>query len=144
MKVAIIYWSGTGNTEAMAKAIAEGVTAAGAEAIVKYVSKATEDDVISADAVAFGCSAMGAEVLEEDEFEPFIAALNNGRHQGKVAGAFGSYDWGNGEWMEDFVQRLGQYGFNVVGQGLIHQLNPDEEGLAKCRSYGQAIVEAAR
>ncbi|MDA8235195.1 MAG: flavodoxin [Clostridia bacterium] len=144
MKVAVIYWSGTGNTEAMAKAIGEGITEAGGEAIVKTVSKATLEDVLQADAVALGSPSMGSEVLEEDEFEPFIANLKGQPVVGKVAGAFGSYDWGDGQWMRDFVARLGDYGFKVVGDGLIIQLTPDGEGLEKCRDYGKAIVAAGK
>ncbi|MHB8171970.1 MAG: flavodoxin [Thermincolia bacterium] len=142
MKVAVIYWSGTGNTEAMAKAIGEGITEAGGEAVIKTVSKASVEDILQADAVALGCPAMGAEVLEEDEFEPFIAQLKGQPVVGKAVGVFGSYDWGDGEWMGDFVARLGDYGFTVVGEGLMVQLAPDAEGLENCREYGKALVAA--
>ena len=100
-KIAVVYWSGTGNTEAMAKAVAEGAGSTGAE-----VELITAPDFSSAalknyDAVAFGCPAMGAEVLEENEFEPMFAALE-GSLSGKRIALFGSYGWGDGQWMRDW------------------------------------------
>ena len=96
MKVAVIYWSGTGNTEQMAQAIAEG---AGADlfAVSDFSGK-----LDAYDRVAFGCSAMGDEVLEESEFEPFFAEVE-GELSGKTIALFGSYGWGDGQWMRDWV-----------------------------------------
>ncbi|MBR3025296.1 MAG: flavodoxin domain-containing protein, partial [Oscillospiraceae bacterium] len=95
MKTAVIYWSGTGNTEAMAKAIAEG---AGADifTVSEFGGSVSDYDVI-----AFGCPAMGAEVLEEEEFEPFFTSVE-GSLSGKKVILFGSYGWGDGEWMRNW------------------------------------------
>ena len=96
MKVSIVYWSGTGNTEAMANAVAEGAKNTGAE---------VELLPVSADALLFGCPAMGSEELEESEFEPFFSSVE-GSLSGKKVGLFGSYDWGDGEWMRTWQQRV--------------------------------------
>ena len=104
MKVSIVYWSGTGNTEAMANAVAEGAKNAGAEVELLPVSVASAD-VIGSDALLFGCPAMGAEELEESEFEPFFSSVE-GSLSGKKVGLFGSYDWGDGEWMRTWQQRV--------------------------------------
>ena len=97
-RMAVIYWSMTGNTEAMANAIAEGAAGAGAEVDVKQVCDTTVDEALGYGLLALGCPAMGAEVLEEAEFEPFFTELE-GRLGGKKVALFGSYDWGDGQWM---------------------------------------------
>ena len=104
-KVLIAYWSGTGNTEAMAQSVAKGVTDAGGEAVLKTAGAASAELVKAAEALAFGCPAMGDEVLEETEMEPFIGALASGDLGGKALGLFGSYDWGDGQWMRSWVER---------------------------------------
>ena len=135
MKTAVIYWSGTGNTEAMAKAVAEG---AGAELFtVSEFSGSVEDY----DAVAFGCPAMGAEMLEEDEFEPFFTEIE-GRLSGKKVGLFGSYGWGDGEWMRNWETRVGSDGAVLVGgEGVIANDAPSDDDLEKCRALGKALTE---
>ena len=123
MKVAVIYWSGTGNTEQMAQAIAEG---AGADlfAVSDFSGK-----LDAYDRVAFGCSAMGDEVLEESEFEPFFAEVE-GELSGKTIALFGSYGWGDGQWMRDWVDRAKADGAVVFGdEGLIVNETPSEEDL---------------
>ena len=133
MKTAVIYWSGTGNTEAMANAVAEG---AGVEAI--QVS-AFDGDVAEYDALALGCPAMGAEELEESEFEPFFSSIE-GKISGKKIAIFGSYDWGDGEWMRLWADRVKAAGAEVVGgEGLIANNTPDDEALAKCKALGEQI-----
>ena len=130
MKVAVIYWSGTGNTEQMAQAIAEG---AGADlfAVSDFSGKL---DVY--DRVAFGCSAMGDEVLEESEFEPFFAEVE-GELSGKTIALFGSYGWGDGQWMRDWVDRAKADGAVVFGdEGLIVNETPSEEDLENCKQFG--------
>ena len=99
MKTAVIYWSGTGNTEAMAKAVAEG---AGAELFTVSEFSGNVEDY---DAIAFGCPAMGAEMLEEGEFDPFFTEIES-RLSGKKVGLFGSYGWGDGEWMRNWETRV--------------------------------------
>lgn len=97
--VAIVYWSGTGNTEEMARAVAAGVESAGGTAFVSAVGDFSADGVDGYDALAFGCPAMGAEELESDEFEPVWDECREVIGERPVA-LFGSYDWGTGEWME--------------------------------------------
>ena len=104
MKVSIVYWSGTGNTEAMANAVVEGAKNAGAEVELLPVSGASAD-ILDRDALLFGCPAMGSEELEESEFEPFFSSVE-GSLSGKKVGLFGSYDWGDGEWMRTWQQRV--------------------------------------
>lgn len=135
MKTAVIYWSGTGNTEAMAKAVAEG---AGAELFtVSEFSGSVEDY----DAVAFGCPAMGAEMLEESEFDPFFTEIE-GRLSGKKVGLFGSYGWGDGEWMRNWETRVESDGAVLVGgEGVIANDTPSDDDLEKCRALGKALTE---
>ncbi|ABR47327.1 flavodoxin [Alkaliphilus metalliredigens QYMF] len=140
-KITVIYWSGTGNTEMMAEAIAEGAKSNGAEVNLLNVANATKEDVFNADAVALGCSSMGAEVLEEEEMEPFVESLMDERLKGKPVALFGSYDWGDGEWMRDWDGRMKEYGADLVREGLIIQLTPEDEGLEECRQLGKKLVE---
>lgn len=128
----IIYWSGTGNTESMAEAILEGAKASGAEVELLEVTEATVDHVKNAEYVALGCSSMGDEVLEEDDMEPFVASLE-GLVAGKKVLLFGSYGWGDGEWMRDWESRMTGYGVNLVDEGLIINETPDADGLATCK-----------
>jgi flavodoxin short chain len=139
-KVLISYWSGTGNTEAMAKQLAKGVGEAGAEAVLKTAAETTPELVKEAAAAAFGCPAMGDEVLEESEMEPLVSGLSAAELGGKVVGLFGSYDWGDGQWMRDWVERMKGLGANVEGEGLITQLVPDEAALAKCYELGKKLA----
>jgi flavodoxin short chain len=139
-KVVIAYWSGTGNTEAMAESVAKGVRDAGGEAVLKPVSAASSDLVKGADALAFGCPAMGDEVLEESEMEPFIASLSSSEVGGKALGLFGSYDWGDGLWMRNWAERMKGLGANLAGEGIINQLEPNEEALGKCYELGKSLA----
>lgn len=135
MKTAVIYWSGTGNTEAMAKAVAEG---AGAELFTVSEFSGNVEDY---DAIAFGCPAMGAEMLEEDEFEPFFTEIES-RLSGKKVGLFGSYGWGDGEWMRNWETRVGSDGAVLVGgEGVIANDAPSDDDLEKCRALGKALTE---
>ncbi|MGN1101540.1 MAG: flavodoxin [Huintestinicola sp.] len=135
MKTAVIYWSGTGNTEAMAKAVAEG---AGAELYTVSDFSGSIDDH---DAIAFGCPAMGAEVLEEDEFEPFFSAIE-GSLNGKKVALFGSYGWGDGEWMRNREERVKADGAVLVnGEGVIANETPSDDDPEKCRELGKALAE---
>ncbi|MDR3192893.1 MAG: flavodoxin [Treponema sp.] len=139
-KILVAYWSGTGNTETMAKQLAKGAEDAGGELVFKPVSEATRDMVKNADALAFGCPAMGAEVLEENEMEPFIAGLSQAELGGKPVGLFGSYDWGDGQWMRDWVDRMKGLDALVEGEGIITQLAPSEESLGKCYELGKQLA----
>lgn len=139
-KMAVIYWSMSGNTEAMANAIAEGAQGAGAEVDVKQVSEITVDQALAYDLLALGCPAMGAEVLEESEFEPFFTDLES-RLSGKKVALFGSYGWGDGQWMRDWVERAQGDGAQVLnGEGLICNEAPDEDVQAACRKLGADLA----
>jgi flavodoxin short chain len=142
-KVLIVYWSGTGNTEAMAKRLAQGVSDVGCESVLKQAGEASADLVKEAAALAFGCPAMGAEVLEENEMEPFIVGLGAGELGGKALGLFGSYDWGDGQWMRDWVDRMKSLGAGVDGEGIIAQLSPDDAALTKCYELGKRLAGKA-
>ncbi len=139
--VTVIYWSSTGNTEKMAEGIAEGAKTDGINVILKNVSEASPEDVFGSDAVALGCPSMGAEELDNDEMEPFVEALNNEKIKGKPVALFGSYDWGDGEWMRNWEERMKGYGANVIEEGLIINLTPDEEGLNKCKQLGENLAK---
>lgn len=135
MKTAVIYWSGTGNTEVMAQSVAES---AGAELF--SVSEFT-GNIEDYEAVAFGCPAMGAEVLEEAEFEPFFAAVES-KLNGKKVALFGSYGWGDGEWMRNWEERVKKDGAVLVnGEGLIVNEVPDDAALEQCRELGRALAK---
>ena len=140
-KIAVIYWSMSGNTEAMANAIAEGAESAGAEVDVKQVSEITVDQALEYDKLALGCPSMGDEVLEEDEMEPFFTALE-GKISGKKVVLFGSYDWGDGQWMRDWAERTKKAGAVLAADPLIVNLSPDADGKAKCRELGKALADA--
>jgi flavodoxin short chain len=139
-KILVTYWSGTGNTEVMAKQLAKGAGDAGAEVDLKPVSQATADLVKGADALAFGCPAMGAEILEENEMEPFISGLTRAELENNPLGLFGSYDWGDGQWMRDWVERMKGLGALVDGEGIITQLVPSEEALNQCHELGKRLA----
>ena len=138
--IAVIYWSGTGNTADMAQAVAEGAKSAGATVSIFEVREITPEAAAAFDALALGCPAMGSEVLEEYEFEPFFGELE-GKLSGKDVALFGSYGWGDGQWMRDWTERVEDAGASVCnGEGLAIQERPDEEGLKACRSMGAALV----
>ena len=136
-KVAVIYWSGTGNTQAMAEAVAEGAKAAGAEVDLLYCAEVT--GVEGYDAVALGCPAMGAEELEDGEFQPMLAGIEPSLPGKKVA-LFGSYDWGVGEWLENWEARCAEKGIALAAESVKCNNTPDDEGLAACRALGRAIA----
>lgn len=140
-KIAVVYWSGTGNTEAMATEVAEGAKAKGAEVTVFTASQFTADLVSGFDAIAFGCPSMGAEQLEESEFEPMFSACENALGGKKIA-LFGSYGWGDGEWMQTWEDTCRSAGARLVSGGVICQEAPDEEALEKCRALGAALAQA--
>ena len=140
-RMAVIYWSMTGNTEAMANAIAEGAAGAGAEVDVKQVCDTTVDEALGYGLLALGCPAMGAEVLEEAEFEPFFTELE-GRLGGKKVALFGSYDWGDGQWMRDWQQRTEASGAKLAAaEGLIVHLTPETADLEQCAALGKSLAE---
>ena len=142
-KVIVAYWSQTGNTAAMAAAVGEGITEAGKEAVVTDISSVSMDDLQAASAFALGCPAMGAEVLEEGEMEPFVTEVE-AFAAGKKIGLFGSYGWGDGQWMRDWEDRMKAAGATVVGgEGVICQETPDDDALANCKALGKELAALA-
>lgn len=107
-KIYVVYWSQSGNTQAMAEAVGKGITDAGKEAAVVYVGDASIEDLKNGKCFALGCPAMGAEVLEESEMEPFVSEVE-GFASGKTIALFGSYGWGDGQWMRDWEENDKQW-----------------------------------
>lgn len=138
-KIAVVFWSGTGNTEAMAKAVEDGAKGKGAEVVEYNASAFSAGEVANFDAIAFGCPAMGAEVLEEGEFQPMWDEVK-GSLKGKKIALFGSYGWGNGEWMRSWESRCNDDGANLACDSVICNEAPDDDALAACRELGASLV----
>ena len=139
-KTAIIYWSSTGNTEAMAEAILSGAKEVNPETAYFTVSEISADQAAEYDTLILGCPAMGAEVLEEDEFEPFFTELE-GKLAGKNVALFGSYGWGDGEWMRNWVEQMEGAGATVVGgEDAICQEAPDEDAQDELKAMGKQLA----
>lgn len=139
-KIYVVYWSQTGNTEVMAEAVARGIRSEGKESAVVEVGSISPEELKEEAVFALGCPAMGAEVLEESEMEPFVETLE-AFVKGKTVGLFGSYGWGDGEWMRDWEARMQQAGANVIGgEGVICQETPDQEALEKCEELGKNLA----
>lgn len=140
-KIAVVYWSGTGNTEAMANEVAEGAKAAGAEVDVLTASEFGADKMDAYDAVAFGCPAMGAEELEDSEFEPMFSDCE-GKLGGKKIALFGSYGWGDGEWMRDWADRMKNAGAQLIcEEGIIANEAPEDDVLEELKAAGKELAE---
>ena len=138
-KVAVVYWSGTGNTQAMADAVQEGAKAGGAEVTVFEAAGFTADQVAAYDGIAFGCPAMGDEVLEEDEFDPMFSSVEK-ELSGKKIALFGSYGWGDGQWMRDWEERCKAAGAELVSESVIANDAPGDEETESCRNLGAALA----
>lgn len=138
-KIAVVYWSGTGNTEAMANFVADGAQSAGA-AVTKYTAAEFRSSMVDDfDAIAFGCPSMGAEQLEESEFEPMFTDCES-KLSGKRIALFGSYGWGDGEWMRSWEDTCRNAGANLVCESVICMEAPDDEAEANCRDLGSALA----
>lgn len=133
--VAVVFWSGTGNTEAMAKAIAEG---AGADAKMFQAADFSKDQVSAFDTIAFGCPAMGAEELEDSEFQPMFESVKPALSGKKIA-LFGSYDWGDGEWLRTWQEDCERAGAILVQEPLMAHNTPEDADLAACNALGKAL-----
>ena len=133
-KTAVVYWSGTGNTAAMASAIAAGM----GEGTELYSVDQFTGDIADYDKIAFGCSAMGDEVLEEAEFDPFFTSIE-GKLGGKKVALFGSYGWGDGQWMRDWAERTTKAGANLYDDGLMVNGFPDGDAKVQCTAFGEGF-----
>ncbi len=138
-RVAVVFWSGTGNTQTMAEAVAEGARSAGAETTVFRSSEFSRDKVAEFDGIAFGCPAMGAEVLEETEFEPMFSDVEKVLAGRKIA-LFGSYGWGDGQWMRDWEGRCRTAGAQMAADSVIANSAPSGEALDECRALGAKMA----
>lgn len=140
-KVAIVYWTGSGNTEAMAHAVEEGTQNAGAEVALNFVSDVTADEIASFDHIALGCPASGNEQLEEYEFEPFFEELLPQLQNKKVA-IFGSYSWNQGDWMQIWKQRLNDEGIETIAEPVVAYGYPEDDILEECKKLGETLANA--
>ena len=138
-KIAIVFWSGTGNTQAMAASVEEGAKGAGAEVSVFGPSNFNKGMVSEFDAIAFGCPAMGAEVLEESEFEPMFTDVERALSGKKIA-LFGSFGWGDGQWMRDWEDRCNAVGARLVTESVMANSAPNVEAMEQCKSLGRALA----
>lgn len=138
-KVAVVYWSGTGNTEEMADVVVEGAKEKGAEVSLFTPDDFSADKMDEFNAVAFGCPAMGDEVLEETEFEPMFNACE-AKLRGKNIALFGSYGWGDGEWMRNWEDNCKENGANLVCESVMCADAPDDDAKDACRNLGAALV----
>ena len=140
MKTAVVYWSGTGNTEAMAGSVAEGAKSAGAEVSVFTAADFSADMVDQFDSIAFGCPSMGSEQLEDSEFEPMFNACE-AKLSGKKVGLFGSYGWGSGQWLEDWCARCKEDGAVMQEEpGVMANEAPDDDAIAACNALGAKLA----
>lgn len=141
MKISIIYWTSTGNTEKVAEYIAEGLKkASDIKVNLVYVSKATKEDIESSDLIVFESSAMGVEAIDDSEMPPFIDSIKETLHQKKVA-VFGSYDWGDGEWLREWSVDLRALNADVLEEHLMIQNAPEADDRVKCHAFGKYLTE---
>lgn len=140
MKTAIVYWSGTGNTEMMAKEIETGMKEAGADVELFEAAEFSAEKLELYDAVAFGCPSMGDEELEESEFAPMFLDCEK-KLSGKRIGLFGSYGWGDGEWMRNWEDRCRQADAHLAGEGVICMEEPDQDAKDACRALGRILAQ---
>ena len=138
MKIAIVYWSGTGNTEAMAEFVAEGAKGKGADVALLTADSFSAAQVADYDAFAFGCPSMGDEELEEATFAPMWEEVK-GALSGKPVALFGSYGWGDGQWMEDWEEDLNDIGARAACDAVICNNAPDDEAEAALKALGEAL-----
>lgn len=138
-KIAVVYWSGTGNTEAMATAVLEGIKEKGAEGVMLTATEFDESMIDSFDAIAFGCPSMGSEQLEDSEFEPMFVSCE-AKLKGKKIALFGSYGWGDGEWMRNWEETCISDGAILACDSIICNDAPDDEATASCKALGAALV----
>lgn len=138
-KVAVVYWSQTGNTKLMAEAVENGASGKGAETAIFEANDFSASKAAEFDAIAFGCPAMGAEELEDTEFEPMFAAVE-GSLAGKKVALFGSYGWGDGQWMRDWEDRCKNNGITLCTESVTANEAPDDAATAACKALGEALV----
>ena len=140
-KFAVVYWSGTGNTESMAQFVAEGIRSGGGKADLFTAGEFTPDLAGGYEGLALGCSARGVEALEEDEFEPMYEAVKPVLG-GKKLALFGAYGWGGGEWMRAWAEDCASVGLSLTAEPVTANDVPGDNDAAACRALGEALVRA--
>ena len=140
-KIAVVFWSGSGNTEAMANAVVAGVKKGGADVELIRVGDFSADRIADYDGILMGCPACGTEELDDGEFEPFFAEAESQLKDVKV-GLFGSYGWGGGAFMETWTQRTKDAGAVLVADGVTCESEPDDDALAACTALGEEMAKA--
>lgn len=138
-KIAIVYWSGTGNTEAMANLVAEGAQAAGVQPDVFTAADFNAEKAADYSAIGFGCPSMGTEQLEEFDFEPMFESVK-GVLGGKGIVLFGSYGWGDGEWMRNWQSDCEDCGCSLLAEPVIVNGGPDGASAEDCKKLGEALA----
>ena len=137
--VLLVYWSGTGNTEIMAEKIKEGIEQQGLKVHMATVDEVNPSDVEAYDKLLFGCPSMGEEELEETEFEPFFEEVSS-LIAGKHVGLFGSYGWGEGDWMSLWETRVKDAGAVLFQEGLKVNYTPTDEDEENCVQFGEEFA----
>ena len=141
--IAVVYWSGTGNTEQMAQAVLEGAKESGASSECFSADEFDGTMMDNYDRIAFGCPAMGAEELEEGEFQPMFESCRL-KLEGKRIALFGSYGWGDGEWMRDWAERMKNAGAVLLREeGIITNDAPEDDMLEELKAAGQELAQKA-
>ena len=140
-KIAIIYWSGTGNTRLMAESLAKGAKLAQVTVEIFDISKNRPKTLGGYDGLLLGCPSMGAEVLEESEFEPYYEGIKQ-ELKGKPIALFGSYGWGNGEWLQNWEDDIETVGAKLFEVGLMVNETPDQEAIANCEAFGRRFASS--
>lgn len=136
-KIAVVYFSGTGNTKIMAESIAEGVVKSGSEVDVIECTDFDSSKVSQYDGFAFGCPAYGAEELEETMFAPMWESVKGELGDKKVV-LFGSYGWGSGEWMDIWAEESQE--LNIIETYICNE-TPDDEAVKTCIELGEKLVK---
>jgi len=140
-KIAVVFWSGTGNTKMMAQALAKGAKQGEISVATFDISEDEPKSLEEYDGVLLGCPSMGAEVLEEAEFEPFYERIKQ-TLSGKSVGLFGSYGWGDGEWLRNWEEDVEGIGAKLFEEGLMLNETPDEDGITTCEAFGKRFAES--
>ena len=139
-EIMVAYWSGTGNTAAMATILGKGIQDGGATAKVVSVEDIKADDLKDYPVFALGCPSMGNETLEETVMEDFVTEVESFA-SGKKIGLFGSYGWGDGEWMRNWVEQMTGAGAEMIeAEGIIANEAPDADAQAACEAAGKALA----
>ena len=138
-KISLVYYSATGNTEQMAKAIEEGIVEAGGKVTVYKASEMNKEDILSSDVIVMGSSATGAEVIDENDMLPFMEEAGD-KFKGKKVYIFGSYGWGGGEYADNWKTQLEGFGAKIVAMPILANENPSDDELAQLKEIGKKLV----